>query len=76
MDCSSLHVTYLTLTLPFPVVKFLKNIRKNLISKNYLKTKTVVKWLYVAIIIKKKSPMQLLPEKNTFLRDNSKIFKA
>lgn len=76
MDCSSLHVTYLTLTLPFPVVKFLKNIRKNLISKNYLKTKTVVKWLYVAIIIKKTKSNAIITEKNTFLRDNSKIFKA
>lgn len=38
--------------------------------------KTVVKRLYVAINIKKQSPMQFLPEKNTFLRDNSKIFKT
>lgn len=37
--------------------------------------KTVVKRLYVAINIKKQSPMQFLPEKNTFLRDTLKYLK-
>lgn len=37
-----------------------------------LKTKIVVKWLYVAISIKKQNPMQFLLEKNTFLHDTLK----